>query len=99
MQWELQPEQGVLCSQFALPSPPACSVQAHGCHPFAVQAPYMQQAWHKLPASLPALCAWLRNVLFNRGMEKWWYGFISQSYFTVSTLRYRELWRERKALA
>lgn len=50
MQWVLQPGRGVLRSQFALPSPPTCSAPARGCHPFAVQAPHMQHAWHKLPA-------------------------------------------------
>lgn len=56
MQWEPQPGQGVLCSQFALTSPPTCSaLVVRGYHPFAVQAPHMQHAWHKLPAS-PQIC-------------------------------------------
>lgn len=90
MQWEPHPGLGVLHSLFASPSPPTCSAQARGCHPFAVQAPHMQHAWVQAPCLTTALCACIRKVLFNRGMEKWWYGFISQSYFTVSALRYKE---------
>lgn len=56
MQWEPQPGQGVLRSQFALPSPSTCPAPvAHGYHAFAVQAPHVQHAWHELPAS-PQLC-------------------------------------------